>query len=1626
MEPGSVVRAVFEFLPSVSEELPLFTGDVIEVLSVVDEFWLLGNKDGVTGQFPSTFVEPVSIPSAKPGERLYVCINDFSSLEPGNLALKRGDVVVGEGNVDAAWLRGRNCWGSRGVIPVSCVEELRLSCRSRQLSQRAAVTAAATSDLPSHALGQARALMSLSAQLEEELDFREDDIITIVGVPEPGWYEGELDGRRGVFPEGFVELLAPLRLGGAGQEVGPYDIYEEEEEEEDGEGSARAAEESVEEEEEDEEGVYGVALYDFRAMEAGELDFDVGDRIRVVSTLEDGWLEGRLRGRSGVFPHRFVRLESPRPAPDAEREELPNFDSAPSIENIDEDTARQSPALPGDSHGDGHDWSVQEDHTVWDLDYLEHRAERGGADRKWADAKPADARVGPEPTRGSWGGGTLTPPRRELQRASSASPSPPPKPRLPPRPSLHSLNLRSSFGRRTVSDVADSDPPPAPATRTLSLASASQNGQSNGRNVAPDNPSGWGERRSHRKVARHSSVNDSDLLLGRAGERWGKPRGRSSNGLSGSFTLESLSASARDLDAELCQQLAEFEKGCLLGGAGGGTRAGPGGGAGGGPFPDSGREQISRHFSILDFSSESDIIRGSSHSPVYLQSEVSPFSSSSSSPLERRKVLRPPPPRPRVVRPRVSRGFPAGGDRGGPQSFRPARPAPRPPPPCLRPDSHSPRPQTDHTFPAPEDEEQEEADPEAEAESDEQKALEREQEQYSLLRLEVVERDMEVYSQTMEELRLMLEEEEDETARAQALENLEFCSYTLDTLSLEQQQLREMTLLSVQPKSIDSALDSVPVSTATTEDPEQRMMEKRLKVIEELLQTEKDYIKDLHMCVKEIILPLQRIPVQNMDYEGLFGNINAVIDLSRRLHKSLLDTDSIGKVFLDYKAELEEVYKIYCQNHDDAISLLEGYERDEAIQKHILECLEKLRAIYRDWGKTNYINLGSFLIKPVQRVMRYPLLLMELLNATPEAHHDRKQLAEALRSIKEINVNINEYKRRKDLVVKYRKADEDTLIEKISKLSMHSIIKKSNRVSSHLKQLTGISPQIKDEAFDEAEKLFRLQEKLIKSFIRDISLYLQHIRESASVKVLAAISFCDVYTDRNQTDPECFPSAHRSISDKQFTHFKERTEALVISPLTQLLCMFTGPHKLIQKRFDKLLDYDSCKERADKLKDRRAQDELQAARNNYEALNAQLLDELPKFHRSAEELFTGCVRSFARAQRDFVRLTLGELQPVLQLSGIAGIDGNLVALFQEEHGRVMQLLQSFSFFPESQPAARKPFEKKSVERQAPRKLLGPRNYVLQTDDHRAALLARYGPEKLFQAERNFNATQDLDVSVLEGDLVGVIKQQDPMGSQNRWLIDNGATKGFVYTSFLKPYNPRRSQSDVSIGSHSSNESGYGGSSPVFSRQNSSSTLTFNQETAAVSFSAAPPPSSSTPPDPVPCRKSNRRDAPSPSGTYQKNTSDSSHRSQANHRDQPDSSHRHPAREPSESFHANPANHRDLSDSSETNSLSSLRHGQQYGSVQRRNGDCNPQRGVAPPHEELSDPELQPEPDGHQIYYAIYPFSARCVNELSIAAHERVRILEFHDLNGNQEWWLGEAGGRRGYVPSNYIRKSEYT
>lgn len=58
------------------------------------------------------------------------------------------------------------------------------------------------------------------------------------------------------------------------------------------------------------------------------------------------------------------------------------------------------------------------------------------------------------------------------------------------------------------------------------------------------------------------------------------------------------------------------------------------------------------------------------------------------------------------------------------------------------------------------------------------------------------------------------------------------------------------------------------------------------------------------------------------------------------------------------------------------------------------------------------------MIKPVQRVLKYPLLLREILSLTPADHSDYNELVPAVKEIQEVADNINEIKRRKDIVEK--------------------------------------------------------------------------------------------------------------------------------------------------------------------------------------------------------------------------------------------------------------------------------------------------------------------------------------------------------------------------------------------------------------------------------------------------------------------------------------------------------------------------------------------------------------------------------------------------------------------------------
>lgn len=60
-----------------------------------------------------------------------------------------------------------------------------------------------------------------------------------------------------------------------------------------------------------------------------------------------------------------------------------------------------------------------------------------------------------------------------------------------------------------------------------------------------------------------------------------------------------------------------------------------------------------------------------------------------------------------------------------------------------------------------------------------------------------------------------------------------------------------------------------------------------------------------------------------------------------------------------------------------------------------------------------------------------------------------------------------------------------------------------------------------------------------------------------------------------------------------------------------------------------------------------------------------------------------------------------------------------------------------------------------------------------------------------------------------------------------------------------------------------------------------------------------------------------------------------------------------------------------------------------------------------------------------LYYcAEFAFEANSVAELSLEEGQFVVVLQKQDLTGNYEWWLVEANGQKGYVPSNYLTPVE--
>ncbi|XP_072296579.1 CD2-associated protein [Eucyclogobius newberryi] len=204
---------------------------------------------------------------------------------------------------------------------------------------------------------------------EDELTLRPGDVIKNVRcIEEDGWMEGELNGRRGLFPDNFVkevkkdskeaeetknearnepkeEAPAPLREKSAGNVANlvnrmsaigiPLGGFQPHPPAASKKPKRRLCK----------------ALFDYHPQNEDELELKVGDLIEVTEEVEEGWWSGTFNGKSGLFPSNFVK-ELDASAEDGESseatpEETGMKDDGPASENA------STPTSPPASLGNG-------------------------------------------------------------------------------------------------------------------------------------------------------------------------------------------------------------------------------------------------------------------------------------------------------------------------------------------------------------------------------------------------------------------------------------------------------------------------------------------------------------------------------------------------------------------------------------------------------------------------------------------------------------------------------------------------------------------------------------------------------------------------------------------------------------------------------------------------------------------------------------------------------------------------------------------------------------------------------------------------------------------------------------------------------------------------------------------------------------------------------------------------------------------------------------------------------------------------------------------------------------------------------------------------------------------------
>ncbi|CAL9690021.1 unnamed protein product [Knipowitschia caucasica] len=183
-------------------------------------------------------------------------------------------------------------------------------------------------------------------------------------------------------------------------------------------------------------------------------------------------------------------------------------------------------------------------------------------------------------------------------------------------------------------------------------------------------------------------------------------------------------------------------------------------------------------------------------------------------------------------------------------------------------------------------------------------------------------------------------------------------------------------------------------------------------VLQNILETETEYSKDLESLLTNYLRPLQsNDKLSCSDVAFILGNLEEICTFQQMLVQLLEESTKlpesqqrVGAFFLNLMPQMKALYVAYCSNHPSAVDVLTQQS------EYLGEYMEAHGA-----ANPGTLALTTGLSKPFMRLDKYPTLLKELERHMEDGLPDRTDIQKAMVAFKNLSSHCQEVRKRKEL-----------------------------------------------------------------------------------------------------------------------------------------------------------------------------------------------------------------------------------------------------------------------------------------------------------------------------------------------------------------------------------------------------------------------------------------------------------------------------------------------------------------------------------------------------------------------------------------------------------------------------------